>query len=98
MLERSVTKLVSNFSIVNINGRCQVGCHLESNGHQSCHTDTLPYRSYHTISVTDDQIQNHMSFEKIYPRSKKTRMSIFSKVITFHSKIPVEAPIFIKNQ
>ena len=29
---------------------------------------------------------------------QKTRMPIFSKVSTFYSKIPVEAPIFIRNK
>ena len=29
---------------------------------------------------------------------QKTRMPTFSKVSTFYSKIPVEAPIFIRNK
>ena len=89
--EQSVIKPVCNFSTVNINGSCQLGWHLESNGHRSCHTNTLLYRSCRNVNLTDDQIQNHMSFEKICLQSNKPEyLYYFQKFPTFIQKYPLK--------
>ena len=80
-------------STVNINGSCQLGWHLESNGHQNCHNVTLLYRGCHTVISTDYQIQNNTSFEKIFALSKNQNAYI-SKCFHLFWKIPIEAPIF----
>ena len=61
-----------------------------SNGHRSCHTDTLLYRNCHIVTLTDDQIKNHMSFER-YIHSPKTQNTYIFKGFHLLFKIPVEA-------
>ena len=61
-------------------------------------TESNVHRGCHTVTLTDDVIQNSMSFEKKMSTVQKSRMLIFPKVSTFYSKIPVEAPIFTRNK
>ena len=49
----------------------------------------------HTVTLTDDVIQNPMLFENNNVHGlKKTNLLKFSKVSAFNSKIPVQASIF----
>ena len=63
----------------------------ESNGHQNCHI----------VTFNDDIIQNSISLENSNvqgPKRKKKQDAKISKVSTFNSKIPAEAPIFTRNK
>ena len=75
------------YIFVNINESCQLGWHLGSNIHRSCHT----------VPLTDDVIQNPMSLKRKMSAVQKSRLPAFSKVSTFYSKIRVEASIFTRN-
>ena len=62
-------------------------------------TEKVIDQSCHTVTLTDDVIQNPKSFKNNNIHSpKKTRMLIFLKFSTFSFKISVEAPIFTGNK
>ena len=56
----------------------------------------MEHQSCHTVTLTDDVIQNPMSLENNNVLSAKKNK--FSKVSIFNSKMPVEAPIFTRNK